>query len=73
MFNKLMLIWMTLLISQWTFADDLDIQLSNNSARIVYAAEVFGGEFGPTDFEIGGYFNEDDDTVFHLGLLVRND
>lgn len=57
----------------WANADALNIQLSNQSARFIYAAEVFGGQFGPTDLEVAGYFNEDDDTVVHVGLLVRND
>jgi len=57
----------------WAHADTLNIQLSNESARFMYASEVFGGQFGPTDLEVGGYFNEDDDSLLHLGLLVRND
>ena len=73
MFNKFIFILVALLISPWASADLLEIQLSNNSARFSYAAEVFGGEFGPTDLEIGGYFNEEDDTIAHVGLLVRND
>ncbi len=73
MLRRIVLTTMALLFSHWAFADDLDIQLSNKSARFVYAAEVFGGEFGPTDLELGGYFNEDKDKLFHLGLLVRND
>jgi len=73
MYRKFILIIMALFISPWAYADLLDIQLSNNSARFSYAAEVFGGEFGPTDLEIGSYFNEDNDNVTHVGLLVRND
>ena len=73
MFNKFIFILLTFYFSQWAYADDLDIQLSNDSARFTYAAEVFGGQFGPTDLEVGGYFNEDKDNLFHLGLLVRND
>jgi hypothetical protein len=59
--------------TQVVYADALNIQLSNKSARFIYASEVFGGQFGPTDLEVGAYFNEDDDTVAHLGLMVRND
>jgi hypothetical protein len=53
-------------------ADSLNIQLGDNSVRLLYAAEVFGGQFGPTDFELGALFNEDD-TVTHASLVLRSD
>ena len=49
------------------------IHLSDESARFVYATEIFGGQHGPVDMEFGLFFNEDDDTMGHIGLLVRND
>lgn len=54
-------------------ADSFNVQLSDDSARFVYATEVFGGQYGPVDFETGIFFNEEDDVMVHLGLLVRND
>lgn len=54
-------------------ADMFNIQLSSESGRFIYATEVFGGQYGPVDMELGLYFNEDDDTVGHVGMLVRND
>ena len=59
--------------SQIVYADSINIQISDASARFIYAAEVFGGQFGPTDFEMGAYFNDDDDTVVHTSLVVRSD
>jgi len=62
-----------LYISHGAYADSFNIQLGDASARFMYAAEVFGGEFGPTDMEAGYYFNEDDDTIAHLSLVLRSD
>lgn len=71
--HKLLFFIALLTFSQMLYADTVNIQLSNESARFSYAAEVFGGEFGPTELDVGAYFNEHDDTVVHGGLLVRND
>ena len=54
-------------------ADTLGVQLSDESASFTYATEIFGGQYGPANFEAGGFFNEDDDMMFHLGLSVNND
>ena len=73
MLNKSILIFTMLFISSWANADLFDIQLSDDSARFSYAAEIFGGQFGPTDLDMGVYFDQDKDNLLHLGLLVRND
>ena len=49
------------------------IQLSDESARFVYATEMHNGQHGPVDMEFGLFFNEDDDVMGHVGLMVRND
>lgn len=54
-------------------ADTLNIQLGGSAGRFTYASEMFGGQYGPVDLEAGIYFDEEDDTLLHLGLLVRND
>ncbi len=54
-------------------ADSFDIRLGEESARFIYASEVFGGAFGPANIEFGAFFNEDDDTMFHVGLVIKND
>ena len=59
--------------SQIVNADSFNIQLSDSSARFIYAAEVFGGQFGPTDFEVGAYFNDEDDNLVHASLVLRSD
>lgn len=66
-------VFILLYVSHSAYADSFNVQLTDSSARFLYAAEVFGGEFGPTDLEVGAYFNEDDDTVAHVSLLLRSD
>lgn len=59
--------------SHSVFADMFNVQLSNESGRFIYATELFGGQYGPVDLEMGLFFNQDDDKMLHLGMLVRND
>lgn len=61
------------LIVSPAFADMLNVQLSNQSARFIYSTEVFGGQYGPIDLESGLYFSQDGDKMAHVGLMVRND
>jgi len=71
--HKFIAVLVLLYVSHGAYADSLNIQLSDASARLIYAAEVFGGEFGPTDMEVGAYFNDVDDTVAHVSLVLKTD
>lgn len=73
MLRKIFAAMCLLCTSQIVYADSFNIQLSDASARFIYAAEVFGGQFGPTDFEVGAYFNDEDDSVAHASLVLRSD
>jgi len=73
MHRRFIFILVALFLSQIVRAESLNIQLGDNSARVMYATEVIGGSFGPTDLEVGAYYNNDKDKLFHLGLLIRND
>ncbi|VAW96360.1 hypothetical protein MNBD_GAMMA21-998 [hydrothermal vent metagenome] len=72
MYRRFIFILVALFLSQIVRAESLNIQLGDNSARVMYATEVIGGSFGPTDLEVGAYYNNDKDKLFHLGLLIRN-
>ena len=54
-------------------ADNLNIQLGSESGRFLYASEMYAGRFGPVDMEFALFFNEEEDFLGHVGLLVRND
>ena len=71
--HKFIAVLVLLYVSHAAYADSLNIQLSNKSARFLYAAEVFGGQFGPTDLEVGAYFNDVDDIVAHTSLVLKSD
>ncbi len=50
-----------------------DIRLGENSARFIYATEVFGGSLGPSSMEVGVFFNEDNDSLFHVGFFLQSE
>lgn len=54
-------------------ADAFNLELSNASARFIYATEMYGSQYGPMDMEFGAYFDENKDKMLTVGLLVRND
>jgi hypothetical protein len=62
-----------LLSVKMAFADSVNVELSGKSARFVYASELYGSQYGPMDMEFSGFFNEDDDSMFTVGFLIRND
>lgn len=55
------------------FADMFDVQLSNHTGRFAYSREVFGGQDGPLDLTAGIFFNQDNDKMAHVGMMIRND
>jgi hypothetical protein len=61
------------LFARSVYADMFDVQLSNNSGRFAYSTEVFGGQYGPVDLDMGVFFNQDSDKMAHIGMMVRND
>ncbi len=54
-------------------ADAVNVELSSKSARLMYASELYGSQYGPIDMEFSGYFDENDNSMLTVGLLVRND
>ena len=69
----LSLLFLFLITDTVVVADTLNIQLGSSAGRFTYASEMFGGQYGPVDLEAGIFFDEQDDVLAHLGLLVRND
>ena len=62
-----------LLCAHSVYADMFNVQLSNDSGRFYYSTEVFGGQYGPVDLDMGLFFNQDRDKMAHIGMMVRND
>ena len=55
------------------FAQGLAIQLNDDSARFTFATEAWGQQYGQLDLEGGFLYSDNDDYMFNLGLMVRND
>jgi len=62
-----------MLLAHTASADMFDVHLSNESGRFLYSTEMFGGQYGPVDLEMGLFFNQDNDKMAHIGMMVRND
>ena len=73
MLKKVITFCLAMLLVTPAQADSFNVNLGDNSVRFLYATEMFGGTYGPIDFEVGLYFNEDDDVMGHMGFMVRND
>jgi hypothetical protein len=71
--QKFLLAAVLLIASHCAFADMFNVQLSDKSGRFNYAMEMFGGQYGPVDLDMGIYINQDDDKMAHIGLVVHND
>ena len=54
-------------------AQGLAIQINDDSARFTFATEAWGQQYGQLDLEGGFLYRENDDYMFNLGLMVRND
>ena len=53
-----------------TKAGELEIALSGETAQLAYVTPTGLGGFGGGDFDIGVFFNDDDDFIGSLGLTV---
>ncbi len=73
MYSKTLLAGALLLTSTNLFAQNIDIQLSNDSARFNYATEVWGKQYGRAEFEAGVLYNDNSNYAAHVGLHVYND
>jgi len=70
---RILMLLSLLLPFSLTHADAFNVELSSKSARLAYASELYGSQYGPMDMEFSGYFDENDNSMLTAGLLVRND
>ena len=73
MHSRIILLIITLLMSSAASAEEISIQTSNNAARFMYLTEAFGQDFGRLELELGLLYNENSDTLFNAGILVRGE
>lgn len=73
MYPRILMLSILLLLSGRAFSQDVDITLGNESARFMYITEAFGQDFGRLEMEAGFLYNENNDTLGNIGLLVRGE
>lgn len=54
-------------------AEGIVAMLGNDSARFFYSTQMWGQQSGPVELETGLLFNEDDNYLLNLGMMLRND
>lgn len=60
-------------LSSAAFAEGISAMLSSDSARFFYSTEMWGQQAGPVELETGIMFNEEDNYLLNLGMMLRND
>ena len=73
MHPRIILVIAALLISNAASAQEVNIHLSNESARFMYLTEASGEDFGRLEFEAGFLYNKQSDFLVNAGLLVRGE
>jgi len=67
---RLMLVLLLSVISSTSLARSFDINLSSDAAQFKYGSLVGGTNYGRTEMGIGFLYNEDDNYLGEIGLLV---
>jgi len=60
-------------ISTTASAEGVIAMLSGDSARFFYSTQMWGQQAGPVELETGIMFNEEDNYLLNLGMMLRND
>lgn len=68
--RHLIAVFSLLAVSGTAMAQKLDINLGGESARFTYSSLVGGSTFGRSEMSAGLLYNEDENFLFDLGLLV---
>lgn len=73
MYSRIIILVTALFMSGAASSEEINIQLSDKTARFMYLTEAFGQDFGRLELEAGFLYNENNDNLFNLGLLVRGE
>lgn len=61
------------MVSATVRAEGVVAMLSGGSARFFYSTQMWGQQATPVELETGLMFNEDDNYLVNLGMMLRND
>ena len=67
---RILLVLLLSALSSATFARSFDINLGSEAAQFKYGSLIGGTNYGRTEMNIGFLYNEDDNYLGELGLLV---
>lgn len=70
---RLVQIFLFCMVSTTASAEGVVAMLSGDSARFFYSTQMWGQQAGPVELETGIMFNEDDNYLVNLGMMLRND
>lgn len=73
MSSRILLLVTALFMNNVATAQDVNIQLSSDTARFTYLTEAFGQNFGRLELETGFLYNENGNKLLNIGLLVRGE
>lgn len=73
MYPRIILLVTALFMSSAASAEEVNIQLANETARFMYLTEAFGQDFGRLELEAGFLYNTNDSSLLNAGLLVRGE
>ena len=73
MYPRILVLVTALFASNVASAAEFNLQLGSDTARFMYLTEAFGQDFGRLELEAGFLYNENDDSLFNAGLLVRGE
>lgn len=73
MYPRIILLISALFMSSVASAEEVNIQLGNETARFMYLTEAFGQDFGRLELEVGFLYNQNGDSLVNAGLLVRGE
>ena len=73
MYPRILLLATALIFSSASSAVEMDLELSDDTARFMYLTEAFGQDFGRLELEAGFLYSKNGDNLLNLGLLVRGE
>ena len=73
MWQRVLQVLLLCLVSSVARAEGIVAMLGGDSARFFYSTQMWGQQAGPVELETGLLFNEDNNYLINLGMMLRND
>ncbi len=73
MWLRVMQVLLFCLVSTTVSAEGIVAMLNGGSARFLYSTPKWGQQAAPVELETGLLFNEDDNYLLNIGMMLRND